>query len=814
MAFDSTAGLLFSIGANSDDAEANVERFRQLLGTDLNAMSAQFSDWSEGVFGSLETVKGGLIGITAAAAAATVAAAAFAIDAGKKFADLAIEVDNASKKTGISIERMSALKFSADELGIPFERLVQGITRFESSIYKANEGAAAQDKVFARLGITQKDLAAGEHDMMPLLEKVADRFHAMKDGTEKAAVARELFARGGAELIRFLNLGSAGMKEMAKEAADLGVVIGQKSVDAARDYEAALKRVHAEMEAIDIEVGEKSIPFLEKWGALKGAFLETLTGGGLADASAFFTTFAVNYELLLAKIDKGVADRKAHPDGGPLANLLPAPAKVKEAAQDFETLTMALDGVKEKLAALGSPEDKLAAELVQMQDRAAKAAAELIKLHNAGKLTEEAWVRESQALLGLRKAIGEYGDAMAKQLGDKELQPLYDHADAIAAAGKSIQEKLDAQTDETYVRQVARWNEEIEALRAKLGKENTLTAANQAALETLRKAGLARIAAAQEEAYAHALAEAEAHLQKMLEGDMTATQKLTAQYQLDVNKFSEAEAEKTARLATSEAQRDAILKQYGANRLAILNEYKSKLQELENSQGWQGVFGNKFASMIKGDEDLSKQWAQSQNQSTMLVQVAMEGMGEQAQEAFGKMAEGMGGAIAQAIVYDKSIGQAMRSAMAATLESIAAQSMTEAIYSLAWGFIDLAQQDYAGADAAFTAAALFGSIGFASAVAGRAIAPSQGAAAGGGGGSRAGVGGGGGGVGGGYGSGGGGGAGIGGAGAGALVTVNVWGHVFGQSGVEELCSTINEAVQSRDVRLVATQTRQGPLATH
>jgi hypothetical protein len=40
------------------------------------------------------------------------------------------------------------------------------------------------------------------------------------------------------------------------------------------------------------------------------------------------------------------------------------------------------------------------------------------------------------------------------------------------------------------------------------------------------------------------------------------------------------------------------------------------------------------------------------------------------------------------------------------------------------------------------------------------------------------------------------------------------GHVIGPSGIEEFAGMLNDAVQNRDVRLVATQVRQGPLATH
>jgi hypothetical protein len=80
MAFDSAAGLLFNIGANSDDAEANIARFRALLGTDLDQLAGQFKDWSDKVFGDLDTVKGAMLGITGAALAAGVAIAAFAVE--------------------------------------------------------------------------------------------------------------------------------------------------------------------------------------------------------------------------------------------------------------------------------------------------------------------------------------------------------------------------------------------------------------------------------------------------------------------------------------------------------------------------------------------------------------------------------------------------------------------------------------------------------------------------------------------------------------------------------------------------------------
>ena len=291
---------------------------------------------------------------------------------------------------------------------------------------------------------------------------------------------------------------------------------------------------------------------------------------------------------------------------------------------------------------------------------------------------------------------------------------------------------------------------------------------------------------------------------RIVEGEMTTREKLQFQYEQDLAAFSEAQEAKKLAATTDEGQRAVLSQQYELNRQAITKKYQTDLQQLVNSQGWQGVFGSAFGQHIRENEALTRQWATGTNQSLLMVRVAMQSLDQMGRQAFDHLAQGMGGNIAQAIVYGQSMGQAMRAALAATLESIAAESLTQAIYATALGFMRLAQYDYAGASAAFQAAALFGSVGVASAVAGRVAAPAQGAAASGGAASAAG--------GASYGPGGG----AGGAGYTSNpggVQINIYGHVMGVAGIEQVASMLNDAVQNRDVRLVATQVRQQTRAT-
>ena len=228
----------------------------------------------------------------------------------------------------------------------------------------------------------------------------------------------------------------------------------------------------------------------------------------------------------------------------------------------------------------------------------------------------------------------------------------------------------------------------------------------------------------------------------------------------------------------------------------------AELQKLRNSQGWEGVFGDQFAQMLRRNEELLKEWESSADRSAMLVRVSLESLKESGQDAFEQLEKGMASNITHAIIYKQSIGEAMKAATEAVIEQVAERAAVQAIDAAAWGFFDLATGDFPGAAAAFESAALFGSVAAAASIAGRAIGPSQGGASG--------------------------------AGAGASassssasasdysaaggqqgphVTVQVMGHLVGWTNLPELTAAINDAVLNKDVTLTATNTKTGVQVT-
>ena len=873
MPIDSTANLLFSIGANSDDAEENVQRFRTLLGKDLEDLQAEFSDWSTKVFGNITTVQGAMTAAAAGVGAAVVGIAAVMQESTNKYAEFVTEIDRGSRVTGISVERMSGLKFAADETHTSYDALVTGLTRFSSSIVRAAEGGEQQEKAFARLGISQEQVKAGEKDMMPLLESVADRFKGMGSQVEKTAIARELFGRGGAELVKILSQGSEGLREFTKEAEAMGLEITTKDVVAVNEYKAAIEKAKAMQEALDVTMGRESIGVMETLRVEWAGLIETIKhGGGAGGIGAFLKTWKANNSIIQHQIEELAKSLARVGQGSGGDDPAAAPKKMTEA---YRGLSELLDGIRDKVIDVGSGEEgKIEAQIDHLNLELVKANDEFIKLRNEGKLTAEDVKTQSAALLLIPQAMETLGKALREEYGEKlttavrnaghELEEMVlrqgeqtvaakdalltmevakrraamekEHTDTaenlawLAAYERSARQKI---TDEKIAeieksgeaiaqrersmgergleQRKAELNREMDALLEKDRKEGEGIANHEAEIEALRKTGLAKLDADEKAAYDQQMARLNEQLERIEEKHQTAEDRIAAQYQADVAKFSAAEEKKTLSTAVNEAQRTALQLQFAAIRKALLKEEENDLQELQNSEGFKGVLGEHFQELIQRDKELMEEWKTSKHRALLMLKVAFEALKESAEGTFEAFAQAEGAGIAHALVYSKSIGAAMEAALKSTLESLAARALTQSIYSMALGFLCLAEGDAPGAASAFEAAAVFGAVGAAAGFAGRAV---PGGGSGGGSGSASGPGG---------------SAGLGTnaantkalqsnqqemavgptAAGGPHVTVNVYGHVVGTSGVAEFAGMLNDAVMNSDVQLTATNTKTG-----
>jgi len=784
MGIDSSADLMFRISADPSNAVGNIALFRSVMTKDLGAMKAEFGDWAKKVFGDLSTVQGAMTGAAAGLVAGAVAAGAALWKAGEHAAEYADKVEEGTDKTGLSAEQMSGLMYAARNAGVGYEELIGSLVKFETVAVKAQKAGSDQANVFARLGISQKDIKAGSENLLPLLYKVADAFREGKSQVEKAAIARELFGRGGANLIEFLQQGAEGMRLFSQRAAELGLVLTEKDLVAAKAFRLEMIQLRAELEGVGLQLGTRVMPAMAGVGVMFTALIETMKKGGAPGPGGWFVRFGIEMETAADDLVKRM--RAAIAEAGKTAFGL-EPEKPKEATAAWWGFSTMLDQARQRLAALGPEEGKIAAETNHLTMEVIKAGEEFAKLQKEGKIPAETLKREMAAAAAMPGAIMAWQSQALADVNRKRTA-------AMAAAELELRERLAGYAEESYSRRREQFEREMDLLRMEYDEKKALTKENEALLAAMRQAGLKKIDREEMDEYVGGLKSYHAIMAELLTQAMTSREGLVWDYRKNLAKWDEV----AKSLEAAGAGALEIEQMHNTYRSAALERYKGDLQRLVNSEGWQGVFGSKFAEAIRGNEALTREWSESQDRSGMMVRMTLEGLNESAQRAFGQFSNAMGQNIAQAIVYQKTVTGAMRAAVTASLEGLAAESIGYAIYSVALGFLRLAQFMPGSAAQAFQAAALFGSAGVAAAMIGRATAPRQESA----GGARATA------------------AGISTGGAvtspsgasgsasGPRVTVIVNGHIVGRAGIEELTEIINEAVRDRDVRLIATQVKQ------
>jgi hypothetical protein len=200
-------------------------------------------------------------GMTAAGAAIT-GSLTLAVKGWMAYGD---ELAKASDRTGISVESLARLKHAADQSGIGLGTVESALKRMSRAVDEARQGTGTYVEAFQRLGITM-DMFEGKNPEEQFLI-LADALYRMEDHTTKAALAQELFGRGGLELLPMLKDGASGIQALGEEAERLGLVMDEETARSAEALTDAFARLSKAVGAIMWSIGGALGPTLEKVAA-------------------------------------------------------------------------------------------------------------------------------------------------------------------------------------------------------------------------------------------------------------------------------------------------------------------------------------------------------------------------------------------------------------------------------------------------------------------------------------------------------------------------------------------------------------------
>jgi len=184
------------------------------------------------------------------------------LGAAKAFSFMGDQVAKMAKRTGLSVEALSELKFVASQTGTSIEALETGFRRMQRSIYDAGRGLSTQTDALADLGLKYKDLKGlAPEKQFKLLAEAVSR---VEDPTRKAALAQALFGRAGTQLLPMMAKGAAGIEALQKKARRLGLTMSSEDAKAAEDFTDSLDALWKVVKMGVFRVGAALAPGLKQ----------------------------------------------------------------------------------------------------------------------------------------------------------------------------------------------------------------------------------------------------------------------------------------------------------------------------------------------------------------------------------------------------------------------------------------------------------------------------------------------------------------------------------------------------------------------
>ncbi len=186
----------------------------------------------------------------------------------KLFINMGDQLDKISARTGITVEKLSELKFAAEQSGSSIEDLEKGTAAFGRFMVDLEMKSSTALFSLKKLGLTMADLEGKTPDeRISLLLKALDK---VEDPSIKAGLAMKVLGRAGRALLPM----AAHFEELAAEARKFGIIMTKEDATAAAQLTDDLNLMRSVMKMIFAQVGSALVPMLikgSKWIAEMGA---------------------------------------------------------------------------------------------------------------------------------------------------------------------------------------------------------------------------------------------------------------------------------------------------------------------------------------------------------------------------------------------------------------------------------------------------------------------------------------------------------------------------------------------------------------
>lgn len=301
---------------SADGCATSIDGFGKAI-QNAGERAAGSSDQFASASGAIAEMKKGFlsgVGIKMADALANVGSAA--VDAAKKLVEAGVaaagyadEVLTAADITGMSTDRIQEITYAAGLMDTELSTIESSMRKNIASMRSAAKGSAEYAKAYANLGVAVENTDGTLRDSEDVYWDCIDALGKIEDRTERDAAAMQIFGKSAQELNPLISKGSKGFAELAKEAHDVGYVLGSDTLGKLGTVQDSFDRLDAAGEAFGNRIGTFVAPVL---GGLADLATDALNG-----LTAFLRGGRTETEEYLSSITSSVEEaKKAVEDAG------------------------------------------------------------------------------------------------------------------------------------------------------------------------------------------------------------------------------------------------------------------------------------------------------------------------------------------------------------------------------------------------------------------------------------------------------------------------------------------------------------------
>lgn len=167
-----------------------------------------------------------------------------------------------SSQTGLSVERLQELQYASELVDVSIDQIADALKSMIGTMKDASSGTGDAAEAYKRLGVRVTDAQGNLRDSNEVFEQVIRRLSEVKNPTERAALAMKIFGEEAGRLNPLIEDGGKKLKQLSKEAHDMGYVMSDETVSSLGALDDAMQRFDNTSEAVKNQMALALLPVL------------------------------------------------------------------------------------------------------------------------------------------------------------------------------------------------------------------------------------------------------------------------------------------------------------------------------------------------------------------------------------------------------------------------------------------------------------------------------------------------------------------------------------------------------------------------